>query len=91
MALVICERVEPGLRDSERSVLVRDVEGPRSELRVEKDFLWEQNGRFYLPVGVVQVTRDGQYVLIEMPQAVDAGTQRLWVRMSDLLEPVKLA
>jgi hypothetical protein len=90
MAAVICEEVGPGLRASERTVSVRDVEGPRSWLRVEKDFLWEANGHFYLPVGVVQVTRDGQYVLIEFPQAVDAGTQRLWVRMSDLLEPVKL-
>jgi hypothetical protein len=90
MAMVICETVTPGLRASERTAGVRDVEGPISYLRVDKDFLWEANGHFYLPVGVVQVTRDGQYVLIEMPQPVDAGTQRLWVRMSDLLEPVKL-
>jgi hypothetical protein len=90
MALVICEEVSAGLRPSERTVSVRDVEGPRSILRVPKAFLWEQDGHFYLPVGVVQVTRDGQFVLVEIADPVDVGTQRLWVRMSDLLEPVKL-
>jgi hypothetical protein len=39
MAAVLCERVGPGMRESERSVTVRDVRGMSEVVLVEHDFL----------------------------------------------------
>jgi hypothetical protein len=87
MAHVVCE-VSEGLRESERTVAVRDINGHRQFLRVEKGFLTEENGRSYLPVGVVKIAKDDT-VLIELPHEADSGANRLWVRQADLLHPVE--
>lgn len=83
MAEVVCD-VTPGLRDSERTIAVRDVHGLRQFLRVEADFLAEDGGRRYLPIGVVGVDESKQLALIELPHEADSGNSRLWVRLSDL-------
>jgi hypothetical protein len=84
MAHVICE-VSNGLRASERTVAVRDVDGFGQFLRVESDFLTTtQQGKTYLPVGVVHMSADR--ILIELPHEADSGINRLWVRKVDLLE-----
>jgi hypothetical protein len=83
MAQVVCE-VSPGLRESERTVAVRDVHGRRHFLRVEEGYLAEDGGRNYLPIGVVGVDGAKQLALIELPHESDSGTNRLWVRFSEL-------
>jgi hypothetical protein len=85
MPEVLCEKVGRGLRDSERTVALRDVFGRREFLRVEHGFLTEVGGKTYLPVGVVQEDREQQLVLIELPQEGECGNWRLWVRAADLL------
>lgn len=88
MAQLLCEEVSRGLRSEERLVTVRDaVSKLRSFLRVETGFLTHHNGKYYLPVGVVQREPQLGLVLIELPQAPDAGNTRLWVRAADFLEP----
>jgi hypothetical protein len=88
MAEVLCEQVGRGMRDSERTVSVRDaVNGLRSWLRVEADFLTKQGDAYYLPIGVIQWEPEHGLALIELPQAPDAGSTRLWVRLTDLLQP----
>jgi hypothetical protein len=87
MAQVVCE-VSAGLRDSERTVAVRDIHGRRQFLRVEQDFLTHRDDQFYLPVGEVYYTADDK-VLIELPHEADSGANRLWVHRSDLLAPTK--
>lgn len=91
MAEVVCENVSRGMRADERTVSVRDaVTGERSFLRVETEFLSYRDGNCYLPVGVVQEEPQRGLMLIELPQAPDAGPWRLWVRTSDLLEPKRV-
>ena len=86
MAEILCEKVSRGMRLEERTVCVRDaVSGLRSFVRVETDFLTAQNGNYYLAVGVVQEEPEKGLVLVELPQAPDAGAWRLWVRCADLL------
>src|SRR5438477_7503798 len=86
MAEIRCEKVSRGLRAEERTVTVRNaVTGLRSCLRVEADFLTHQDGFYYLPVGVVQEEPEHGLALVELPQAPDAGSTRLWVRMADFL------
>jgi hypothetical protein len=83
MAQVICE-VSPGLRESERTVAVRDIRGPRHFLRVEAGYLTSVGTDWYLPIGVVGVDEAKQLALIELPHEADSGANRLWVRLSEL-------
>lgn len=85
MAQVLCE-VSAGLRDSERTVAVRDVRGRKQFLRVEEGLLAAINSHWYLPVGVVGIDAAKQLALIELPHEADSGVNRLWVRLTDLRE-----
>ena len=82
MARVICE-VSSGLRESERTVTVKDVFNRRHHLRVEEGFIEVEGGRHYLPIGLVGLDDVKGLALIELPHA---GISRLWVRQSDLRE-----
>lgn len=85
MAEVLCERVGPGMRASERCVQVRGVQGDHEVLLVEHDFLTVQGDRTYLPVGVVFIDKERDVVLIEFPHEPMTGGNRLWVRTRDLI------
>ncbi|HYT93891.1 MAG TPA: hypothetical protein VEL76_34550 [Gemmataceae bacterium] len=86
MAYLICEQISQGLRDSERTVLVRDIHGRKHFLRVEEAFLAQEGGRYWLPVGQICEDPEGGFVLIEFPQEAETGANRIWVRPSDLLQ-----
>jgi hypothetical protein len=86
MAQVLCE-VSPGLRETEKTAAVRDVYGRKHFLRVEEAFLTHRGGRQYLPIGVVGVDEAKGLALIELPHESDSGTNRLWVRQGELIEP----
>lgn len=91
MALLICENVSRGMRDEERTVSVRNaVTGARSYVRVECDFLTHRDGRYFLPVGVIQEEPQHGLALVELPQEPDAGSTRLWVKAADLLRGEKV-
>jgi hypothetical protein len=90
MARVICE-VGPGLRESEKTVAVKDVFNRKHHLRVEEGYVTPEGGAHYLPIGVVGVDDAKGLALIELPHESDSGISRLWVRRSDLkgiTEPV---
>ncbi len=56
---------------------MKDINGRQESLQVNDDFLTYEEGRSYLPVGVVY--RDKDKVLIEFPHEADSGTYRIWV------------
>ncbi len=87
MPALLCTRVGPGMRDSERTVEVQDIQGRREFLRVPLGYLEVVDDRYYVPVGLVQDGPDPQLALIELPQEGELGTWRLWVRKADLLPP----
>jgi hypothetical protein len=87
MAEVLCEKVGPGMRASERAVTVRDVCGHSELILVEKDFLTVQGDKTYLPVGVVQIDKELNVVLVEFPHEPITGGNRVWVRSADLIWP----
>jgi hypothetical protein len=89
-ALVVCE-VSPGLRDSERTAGVKDVNGNRQFLRVPERFLTQRDGKFFLPVGTVLQDPKTKAVLIELPHEADSGANRLWVWPGDLLDPLEVS
>jgi hypothetical protein len=67
-------------------VAVRDIQNVRTFLHVDRDFLSQEQGREYLPVGVVRRDRDRDVALIELPYEADSGAHRLWVPLSSLRE-----
>jgi hypothetical protein len=89
MAEVVCDKVSAGLRESERSVAVKDVNDRRHHLRVPADFLTERDGKSYITVGIVYVDRKSGAILVELPHEADSGANRLWARPHDLLEPLE--
>lgn len=89
MAKVRCEAVLEGLRASEAVATLRDYHGRRHFIRVERDFLSEQGGATYLPVGVVHVDPRTNAVLVELPHEAETGANRLWVKQDQLDEPVE--
>lgn len=89
MASVRCEAVSEGLRASEVVAALRDYHGRRHFIRVERDFLSEQGGASYLPIGVVHVDPRTKAVLIELPHESETGAKRLWVAQDQLDEPIE--
>jgi hypothetical protein len=86
MAYVVCA-VSDGLRPSEATVEVLDLEGFPERLRAPRDFVKMIENRWYLPVGIVYHDREQNRVLIELPHEADSGTNRLWVARDSVFDP----
>jgi hypothetical protein len=91
MAKIRCEKVSEGLRQSEAVASFVDFHGRRHFIRVERDFLAEQNGTTFLPVGIVHVDPKTKAVLVELPHEAETGANRLWVKQDQLDEPIEAA
>lgn len=88
MAKIRCEQVSEGLRPSEAVASFFDYHGRRHFIRVERDFLDQQDGKDFLPVGIVHVDPKTSAVLIELPHEAETGANRLWVKQEQLDERI---
>ena len=86
MPYVLCNETD-GLRPSEVTVEIRDIDDRPEFLRVHRDFVKKFKNAYYLPIGIVYHDRDKDVFLIELPHEADSGTNRLWVAHSSLYEP----
>jgi hypothetical protein len=75
------------MRESERTVAIKDIQGRREYLRVPAGFLESVGETYYVPVGLVYEDPGRQVALIELPQEGECGNWRLWVHSTDLLPP----
>lgn len=89
MARVRCEQVNEGLRPSEAVASFVDFKGRTHFIRVERDFLEDEAGDVFLPVGVVHIDAKTKAVLVELPHEAETGANRLWVRQDQLDEPIE--
>ena len=89
MAKIRCNNVSEGLRQSEALASFVDFHGRTHSIRVERDFLAEQNGHQFLPVGIVHLDSRNNAVLIELPHEAETGANRLWVKQDQLDEPIE--
>jgi len=87
--MVRCDEVTDGLRDSECLVTIKDFNGRKHFIRVERDFLTEFHGGLYLPMGIVQVHPGTRSVLVEFSHEPETGFNRIWVKKDQLDEPVE--
>ncbi len=89
MAQLRCESLSEGLRASEATATFRDHAGRRHFIRVERDFLSEEGGQTYLPIGIVHLDPRTKLVLIELPHEAETGANRLWVKQEQLDKPIE--
>lgn len=89
MAKLRCLDITAGLRASEVIAKFADYSGRNHFLRVEKDFLYDHQGTYFLPVAIVGKDMDTGLVLIELPQEAETGANRLWVKDQQLEESVE--
>jgi hypothetical protein len=85
LAGVLCEVHGSPWKDKV-SVGVRDVQGVPTYLVADRDFLTEESGKHYLPIGVVYQDERKGVALIEFPYEADSGAYRIWVPVTSLLE-----
>jgi len=89
MAKLRCDSISSGLRASEAVAVIVDVRGRRHFIRVERDFLSNENGAAYLPVGIVNIDSKARLVLVELPHEAETGANRLWVKADQLDESIE--
>ena len=85
MIQVLCEQVSRGMREVDAIATIRDYQGRRHFLHIEKDFLTSLDSRWALPVALVQRDPRTGAVLIEFPQEAETGVNRIWVRAEDVV------
>jgi hypothetical protein len=86
MPYVLCS-VSEGLRPSEVTVEVQDVDDRSEYLRVHREFVKQFENRQFLPIGIVGHDQVTDLFLIELPHEADSGANRLWVASSSLFDP----
>jgi hypothetical protein len=81
MLYLECEVRKPaGLRDNDVLALVTDHTGGREQIQVERNFLVQRGGRYFLPVWAVAQDHVKRLVEVELPEESAVGTNRIWVR-----------
>lgn len=75
---VRCE-ISEGLTESDVTVCVRDIEGRDQFIHVLPSMVNGLSDTSYLPVGVIEIDRQNQRVLIELPIEADSGVNRMWM------------
>jgi hypothetical protein len=83
MAEMICQ-VSAGLRPSEATVMLRDFDGRKEFMPIERDFLSQEGERYYLPVSLLHIDEAQRAALIALPVEADSGANRIWVKLDDL-------
>lgn len=89
MAQIRCDKVTPGLRESEVLAQFSDVAGRRHFIRVERDFLGWEGETPFLSVGVVGVDPKTKNVLVELPHEAETGANRVWIKPDQLDAPLE--
>ena len=77
-----------GLRQAEATVTVSEHDGTVQHFPLDRGLISTTKGKPAVPVGVVHYATNGQddgLVLVSLPVEADSGTQRIWVRRSDLI------
>jgi hypothetical protein len=72
-------KVSEGLTWEDITVSVRDIDGWDQYIHVLPSLVNRENERTYLPVGIINVDRRNERVLVELPTEADSGVNRMWI------------
>ena len=61
-----------------------DGRGEAHFLPVDREFLSNEGGQYYLPVWVIHLDESKGMALVELPREADSGVSRVWVKRDDL-------
>lgn len=84
---VECEATPSDLFDT-TIVGVPDETGNHHYLRVARGVVNQQEGKAYLPVGIVDFDRRKKRTLIQLPYEADSGANRLWVPLEKFRQKI---
>ena len=73
-----------GLRDSDVIAEVTDYSGVKEQIQVEKSFLEQRGGRYFLPVWGLTQDHANKLAEVELPLEAASGTNRIWVASNQL-------
>jgi hypothetical protein len=80
--------VSEGLRKAEATVTVSEYDGTPQHFPLDRGLITKTAGRSTIPVGVVHyagIAEGDELALVSLPVEADSGTQRIWVKLSDLV------
>ena len=81
-------KVSEGLRKAEATVTVSEYDGTVQHFPLDRGLIATTGGKPAIPVGVVHYAENGReerLALVSLPVEADSGTQRIWVKLSDLI------
>lgn len=87
MPKIYCN-VSDGLRKAEATVTVAEYDGTLQHFPLDRGLITKSGTRFAIPVGVIQYSGNSEHdqlALVSLPVEADSGTQRIWVKLSDLV------
>jgi hypothetical protein len=90
MPLLVCDLAE-GARQAEATAIVKDYQGRREFLPLDRGLITQENGKSWISVFVIHVDEATKTALVGLPIEADSGTHRIWVKTSQLrhvTEPV---
>jgi hypothetical protein len=90
MATLICE-VSEGARKAEATVTVKDYQGRREFLPVDRELIADEGGKHYLPVTIIHIDETKKLALVGLPVEADSGAHRIWVKFSQLHHHTEMA
>lgn len=85
MALLRCADVSEGLRASEATVTIKEIDGTSQFLPIDRGVLSEVGGNHYLSVSVIYLDDSRDAALVGLPVEADSGAHRIWVKYDDFL------
>jgi hypothetical protein len=86
MALLKCTNVSEGLRSSEATVTIAELDGTSQFLPIDRGVLTRAGGHDYLTVSIIFLDESREAALVGLPVEADSGAHRVWVKCDDFLE-----
>ena len=83
MALLVCDLSE-GARRQEATVILKDYEGWREFLPLDRGLITRENGKNFISVSILHIDAATKTALVGLPEEADSGTHRIWVKTSQL-------
>jgi hypothetical protein len=83
MALLKCTNVSEGLRSSEATVTIAELDGTSQFLPIDRGVLTRAGGHDYLTVSIIFLDESREAALVGLPVEADSGAHRVWVKCDD--------
>jgi hypothetical protein len=77
-------QVKDGLRPQEATVMVRDYDGEKHFMPLDRGLLAAEGGKYYISVALMKMDPRSKAALVALPIEADSGAYRIWVKRKNL-------